>query len=161
MKKLRTVLIAVLFLCFALAVPALANQNLQVPSGVGYSYDRDGNGYAPTAAGIISVPERYIADFINAGYAIPNISAVLCGTTAACASTQVTKTLVYIGKITLLVQTPATGIITGLNFANTNYICTATDTTRGMNVQIAPGTNTSAWVMGQAGSTINYMCIGQ
>lgn len=68
MKKFRFLLGIVLILSLVLTVPALANISLQVPTGVGYAIDRDGNTYTPDANGRISVPSKYTSDFQNAGY---------------------------------------------------------------------------------------------
>jgi hypothetical protein len=158
MKKIISILLIALLVL--IAVPVFANTTFVVPTGVYGVYDRDGNAYAISASRTINVPSRYFHDFVNAGYVPYGIQAVLCGTTGTCANTNAVPKI-YVGKVTLLVQSPNTAAIAGFNFADTNYICTATDTTRGLPVWIAPGNVTTVQLMGQAGSTVNYMCVGQ
>jgi hypothetical protein len=159
MKKLTSILFIVLMLCLALVMPAFANVTFVVPSGIGQAIDRDGNTYTPSATGTISVPNRYEADFINAGYVPQTINAIVCGSALACSVTNQPATMVVTGKLTL---SNASASLTGLSFTSaTTYLCTANDITATNAVRISvPYSGSMVGFFGTGSDTINYMCVG-
>jgi hypothetical protein len=73
-NRFTTIVAILLALCFMLAGPAFAvNVTLTVPTGVSGAYDRDGNYYTVTN-GTITIPVKYVQEFIEAGYVNPSTS---------------------------------------------------------------------------------------
>jgi hypothetical protein len=163
MKKYIRILSVALILCFALAMPAVANVTFVVPSGIGYVIDRDGNTYTPVVAtGAISVPNKYVADFLNAGY-YPLYQATYLGAGATTASV-IPK--IYAGTGTMISGTPSSFALTSLGFSSVNYFCAVTDTNAfnggmGFKVSIASPTTAYIYMLSPATDTVNYICVGQ
>jgi hypothetical protein len=154
MKKFMNIILVSLILCFALALPALANVTFIVPSGYGYAIDRDGNTYTPNAAGTISVPTKYVADFLNAGYT-PLYQATYIGSGS---TTPQATPKIYAGQVTMA---SASQTVTGLTFTSIgSFFCTANDQTASNAVKVSNSGATSVVLSGTGTDVVNYMCIG-
>jgi hypothetical protein len=160
MKKFIRILSVALILCFALAMPAVANVTFVVPTGIGYVIDRDGNTYTPSATtGAISVPNKYVADFLNAGYYPLYQATYLNASTTASVIPKV-----YAGTKAMTSGTPSSASISGLGFTTTAFICTVTDTSFYSGVaKVVVSDATGAFIYMQSANTdtINYICAGQ
>lgn len=161
--KMKEIVVYLGVLFFVCGVFAFANQTFIAPSGIQYAYDRDGNGYAVSSSGTISVPIAYINDFVKGGY-LPLPATLSGGTAAASSNTALPNTKIYSGSVPATLGTnPNTATVTGLGFANSNFVCTANDASNSLAVKPAVLSTTSASFTFSAATNdvINYTCIGQ
>lgn len=97
--------------------------------------------------------------------AIPVSLVDSCGTTVACAGTNMSSVKMVYGSAPLTSGSPSTATLTGLPFtSSTTYNCSATDATTATNnlLKVANASGASTVITGPATitDTISYVCVG-
>lgn len=97
--------------------------------------------------------------------AVPVSLVESCGTTVACAGTNLSAVKIAFGSAPLTSGSPSTATLTGLPFTSaTTYSCSATDATTATNnlLKVANASGASTVITGPATvtDTISYVCVG-
>lgn len=121
---------------------------------VGASSDTARIGGSFSADRTITIPDASIT--------LNGITSILCGTTAACGGTDSsTSAKFYYGAVAMV---GGSQTVTGLGFANTSYVCTATNAARASAVYAVPASASTLTLSGNATvgptDTVNYLCVG-